>query len=48
MNLVNANHADLATKLAQVFEEESLWSDKEHFDLLLLNGFNNLSLHLVA
>ena len=44
VDLIDADHGDLAAELAEVLHEEPLWCDEEHLDLLLLHGLDDILL----
>lgn len=48
MDLVYTDHANLAAKLSQVLDEESLWRYEQDFDLLLLYCSEHFLLSLVS
>ena len=48
MNLINTYHGDLSSKLTEIFHEESFWSDKKHFDFLVLHRLDDSLLRLVC
>jgi hypothetical protein len=48
MDLINTDHANLPSKLAQIFQKESLRCDKEDFYLFLLDRFNHLFFNYVT
>jgi hypothetical protein len=48
VDFVYTDHADLSTKLSQIFHEKSLRGNKQHFYLFLLDGFYNLLFQLVV
>ena len=48
MDLIDTDHANLPSELAQVFQKESFRCNKEDFNLLLLYRVNHLSFHYIT